>query len=195
MITLFEIVTKGSGDFIFGLLNGIALGRDRDEKVYRGGDYDFKNTHLHKSIAEYLGIGKQYSQFMVPESMIEQATKSLQIFSDDLGYTVETTQEIKGLHFDFSMEIFVRKNGERVLEIIRNREETIRISDFDPEEIVHADAKGAEMYAPEHDYELRGNGRVSGSFSEVLAMYYRLKEVDQVNVTPVEIELAEETAD
>ena len=44
-----------------------------------------------------------------------------------------------------------------------------------------------ELYAPEHDYELRGKGTAQGPFEKILQFYSQLSAIDQVHTEKMEL--------
>lgn len=188
---LYEIVVAGQEEVVYGLLRGLAMGREKNESVYRCSEYDIQTSHHDQSIAEKLGFGKKYSNFIVEESMLEKATESLTAFAEEVEISVESFFEVTGLSFEFEMKIYSEELGDSVKSIIQERNSAIQLAGYDPEEIIKEGAEGAELYAPEHDYTLQGKGDVSGPFSPTLSFYFRLKDISQVKLTPLTIEVAE----
>ncbi|MCF7804794.1 MAG: hypothetical protein K9N46_04395 [Candidatus Marinimicrobia bacterium] len=188
---LYEIVVSGQEDFVHGLLRGFALGREKNEKVYRCSEYNIASNHHKASIASKIGLGKKYSNYVIEESMLQAATEVLKSFEEDLEFTIEKVHEIAGLTFGFSMQIYSEKFGEQALDIIQERDESIELSDYESEEIINEGAEGTEMYAPEHDYVLKGSGTAAGPFGKILSFYYRLQQIEQVDLEMMQIQVAE----
>jgi|GEM_PF-1909019 len=188
---LYEIVVAGQEEVAYGLLSGLAMGREKNETVYRCSSYDIKSTHLDKSIAEKLGFGKKYSNFIVGESMLEAGTKALKSIGNELDIAIESYDELTGLSFQFELKIYSEEVGETAKSVLAERDSSIRISGYEPKEIINEDAEGAELYAPEHDYILQGKGDVKGPFSPTLSFYFRLKDIAQVKLSQLSIQVAE----
>ena len=188
---LYEILVTGEDAFVHGLLQGFALGREKNEKVYWCSDYDIITMHHTQSIASKLGLGKKYSNFVVEASMLQAVTDALESFEEDLDFSVEKVNEVTGLEFDMEIEIFSEKHGKLAQQVIANRDPDITLQDFSGEEMYRKDAEGAELYAPEHEYIYKGEGQVKGPFSTVLSFYYRLKDIPQVKLSKMRIRIAE----
>ena len=147
--------------------------------------------HLEQSILGKLGLGGKYTHYIVEESLVEPATNLIRSLTDEFDIHVEVVEEVDRLIFEFEMQVYSREIGRQVSEIIEERDEDIEVTGFEPEEIVREDAGGPEMYSPEHEYELIGEGKVSGPFSETLSFYYRLKDYEQVHLTELSLQVKE----
>jgi hypothetical protein len=49
------------------------------------------------------------------------------------------------------------------------------------------EGKGIDAYAPLHDYELNGKGRISGAVKGVFDLYYRLGRFEVVELEDMEL--------
>ncbi len=110
----------------------------------------------------------------------------------DLGISLHEVHGVSGLSFDFEVNVFNPEIGKEVLSLIENRDDAIRLEGFEPEEIVEKDAAGTELYAPEHEYELKGKGYAEGPFEKIIAFYSALSEIDQVNCSDMALQVVEE---
>lgn len=188
---LFSIVIKNNTKLVQGLMIGFVAGRGKNERIYHGKDYDIKPVHLQSSIIELLGLGGQYTHYIIQESLVKPVSDLVKSLEEDCGISLESVEEIDHLEFHFELKIYSKEIGERVLEIFRNKEDDITIAGFEPEEIVREDAEGPELYSPEHDYELTGEGDAQGHVQSLLSFYYRLKEIEQVHQSEITLKIKE----
>lgn len=101
----------------------------------------------------------------------------------------EEPRQLSGAQLSFEYKCFSAADGKAIRKLIEeDLPETLVLDDYDFDEIIDADAKGPELYAPLHDYVLKGRGIYRGSFKVVATMARRL--ADQDFVHPGKIELA-----
>lgn len=174
-----------------GLMIGFVAGRGKNERIYHGKDYDIKPVHLHSSILDLLGLAGQYTHYIIEESLVQPVTQLVKSLEGEYGITLESIEEIDHLEFHFDLKIYSKEIGARVMEIFQNKEDDIVITGFEPKEITREDAAGAELYSPEHDYELTGEGDVQGLVQSLLPLYYRLKEIEQVHLSEITLKIKE----
>lgn len=186
---LYDLVVEGNTQLAQGLMIGFVAGRNKNEHIYHGKDYHIKPMHLDESILDKLGLGKKYTHYVIVDSLVEPSIKLIETLTEEFGIEVVSVEEVKDLSFDLELKIYSKEIGEAVKKIIANRDEVIELTGYQPEEKIREDAKGQELYAPEHDYELTGTGSVGGPFQETLAFYYRLWEYDQVHLSELSLKI------
>jgi len=191
-MNLYEIVIQHKPVVAYGFLRGFILGRNNEEALYRGEDYNISSAHLKQDIADKLGLHGRYSTFVIEESVLGPLTEAIQLVESDLGISLHKVHGISGLSFDFEVEIFNRDIGKEVLALIENRDDAIQLKGFEPEEKVEKDAAGAELYAPEHEYELTGSGHAEGPFEKIIEFYSALSDIDQVDCSDMALQVVEE---
>jgi len=184
---LYEIVVKNRPEFTDGFVHGFGLGRAKGEQVYRCSDYNISAVHLKKHIADMLGIGGKYSNYVVEESLVKPLEEAFDTLKEPADLETQEIHEVQGLRFRFEVRIFAKKLGEKAKRIIDGRDEEIDLSGYEPKEIIHEDAAMTELYAPEHDYELRGQGTAQGPFEKILQFYSQLSDIDQVHTEKMEL--------
>jgi len=188
---LFSIVIKNNTNLVQGLMIGFVAGRGKNERIYHGKDYDIKPVHLQSSIIDLLGLGGQYTHYIIQDSLVEPITDLIKSLEEEYGISLESVEEIDHLEFHFELKIYSKEIGDRALEIFRNKGDDINVTGFQPEEVVREDAQGPELYSPEHDYELTGEGDVQGEVQSLLSFYYRLKEIEQVHLSEITLKIKE----
>lgn len=187
---LIEVIIQGKEERVLGFVYGLAGGQDFSEKVYRCQDHDISSKHHREGIAKYLGIGGKYTNFILPGSLEEPLLQALNRYGEQLGISLKDKMEVHGLTFEFKGRIYSEKIAGEVREIIEGRDEEIGLSGYEPEERVHDEAEGYELYAPEHDYELRVFGKVQGPFDAVLSFYKQLEDFSQIHTSDLECEVS-----
>ena len=59
------------------------------------------------------------------------------------------------------------------------------LPDYKPVEEIHKEAKGIELYAPEHDYKVSAEGTVEGPLPEIIGLYEQAKEKDLIKLKEI----------
>jgi hypothetical protein len=60
-----------------------------------------------------------------------------------------------------------------------------------PTETLDPKAKGVEMYAPEHDYELHAEGSATGGFADIFPFFRKAVDHPLVHAEDIHLEYAE----
>ena len=98
------------------------------------------------------------------------------------GERVET-RPIAGARFEFSIAAYSEEHGRRILDWFERLPEGVRLEPAEPFRVRRDPrARGNEMYAPVHEYELRGEGAVEGELGGVLALLRLCRAEDLVRV-------------
>ncbi len=186
---LVEVIIEGKEERVLGFIYGLAGGQEVTGPVIRCQDHDFSTEHHQQGIAKLLGIGGKYTNFILPQSLETPLRKALEKYGDALDLRLKNVQEVRALSFEFSGKIYSREIGDQVRALLDSPDDQLEISGYEPEEEVHEEAKGPELYAPQHDYELRISGKVRGPFRAVNDLYLKLKEFEQVSAAEMKCEL------
>lgn len=178
--------------FIAGFLTGRGLGGKvfycEKEKIH----FDIgEDDGLADRLKEWIGFHKLMATPLVIEEKIHgPVVEAFHGSRHDIALTVKVDQPIKSASFVVRFTVYNREIGAKVHEVVKNPPEGITLSDdFLIEEIVHKNAKGVEGYAPEHDYELKGEGTIKGDLETVIDFRNRVKVADLVHCDPIELEI------
>ncbi len=188
---LYEIVIQHKPEIALAFLKGLVFGRNKNEQLFPCAACNISTAHLKKHIANRLGLSGKYSNFVVEASLLEPVTEGIKEVASDLHIELHEVHEVTGLRFDFKVNIFNEEIAEKAKQIIEQRDDEIQLHGYEPKEVVHDEAEGAELYAPEHDYELRGKGTVEGPFHKVKALHDQLDAIDQVECSKMALLIAE----
>ncbi len=172
-----EVVLEGHYELIFGLLEGFKLGSGKEGIYYFNKKVGVKTETLSEVIKEWVSFANKMHHIIIEEgfyndlmSKIKGAKEQKQIH---VKY-VKSSKLIKGGSFDFSFKTFGKKYGDEIKEMFKSLPVGIELMDFKEEEKVDKDAKGVEMYAPAHDYELKGSGKIKGDIKAVIDFRHKL---------------------
>ena len=99
---------------------------------------------------------------------------------------VETHKVVRG-YFEFKFETANRQVAGRIKRIFNNLPAGLRTTDYDPEEIINPDAKGAEGYAPLHPYVFKGKGVVEGDPAALYHFRNKCEDNEHIDADDIEI--------
>jgi len=101
-------------------------------------------------------------------------------------------QTLEKARLEFEFQCYSRADGEAIRKVIENDlPENVQLEDYSVDETVDEEARGPELYAPLHDYVLKGSGTYWGAFKGILMIARRLSDQDFIHPKKIELELAD----
>jgi hypothetical protein len=179
----YELIIQGDKKTSRAYLEGFLRGKNirsgvifcKDYKISSRHDIkgpDFRHEHLH--LICVTGIKTSIL------SAVKRAPESLSI-------TVEMERALASISFEFSFETFNKEIGAKLKRMFHNPPKGVEIEDFDENEEILPEAKGVEAYAPLHDYQYKGGGKVTGDVEQVLFFHKKLKDLELVDVNDIQL--------
>jgi hypothetical protein len=98
---------------------------------------------------------------------------------------------IREAWFDYRFRAFTRRDASAIRRALAALPAGVRAEDAATREERDPSARGAELYAPLHDYVFSGRGRLRGPFAEVLALRRSLGEIAMLEVGEIRLDLDE----
>ena len=185
-----EVVLEGHEKAIQGLLEGFALGTSTECHYYFSKDWGIKTETFMEAVLEWISLKAKLHHVIMNEDMfksLEDAIKSSNNLSVTDKNTVKSSKEIKGASFTFDAVTYGKKYGEEIKKMLSNTPNGIKLENYNPKEEIQEDAKGVEMYAPDHDYVFEAKGTISGDVHAVIEFRKILD--DYPLITPDEIKI------
>ncbi len=189
-IQYFEIVFEGHLDAVAGFLEGFALASGETNAYVFSDDSGIKADTMSQAILEWMSLKTKLQHVVIQESLYKKIASALQTVKGEALITskhIHSAKAIKSASFSFTTKTYGKKYGEEIKTLIANHPASITVSGFKPEETVASDAKGAELYAPTHDYEFEGTGKVSGPIDDLLPFYKTLDEYPLIEVEKISL--------
>ncbi|MGC8762155.1 MAG: hypothetical protein ACP5VN_00745 [Acidobacteriota bacterium] len=184
-----EVVVEGPRGWDLGFIQGFFRARGAKGAVLDAEYEGFDCSGFREKLAELLHPGRERLHLIVPESL--EALLAEAVAASGEGphpLSIVARRPIGGAAFSFSFRIFSREVGERVKDLLLHPPEGVLVEWSGPlEERIDPRARGTELYAPSHDYELRGEGACTGSLEAVLALHQRLKREEPVHLRRLEL--------
>ena len=189
--TFYEVVFEGHYHTIFGLLEGFMMGADKEWTYYFSRRVHVKQDTFADVLREWVTLGGKLHHVLIDEDFLNAFKVALKKRSDDskvgLKY-IKSEKKILSGRFGFTFKAYAKKFGDEIKELLENLPAGVELIDYNPVEKIDKDARGVELYAPEHEYTFEGEGVIQGSVPEILSMSRALRrhpliEVDSVSLT------------
>jgi len=188
----YELVITGHEDFVKGLLRGIAAGARSSSRVMFNNEHNINRTTIAKRIKEFFDASSTHTHVILDESIVDLIEEVLAEEGEKLKVSIVSKLKLISASFTFKYTAYAEKHGKMLKSIFEDLSESISMSaDYDPQESIHPEAKGAEGYAPEHDYEINAKGTVTGDLNEIMKLYERCDNEPLVKSEKIELEFEE----
>jgi len=185
----YELVIKGHEDFVKGLLRGIAAGAKSSSRVLFNNEHNISRATIAEKIKEFFDASSTHTHVILDESLVNLIGKVLENEGENLEVSIVSKIKVTAASFKFEYTAYAENHGKTLKGIFEDLSEGISVSsNYDPKESIHPDAKGAEGYAPEHDYEIHAEGSVSGNFNEIMKLRERCDDEPLVKTRKIELE-------
>lgn len=181
MADYYEIIIRGDANVVDAYLKGFLAGRGIKSGFFFSREWPFHLKHVWERL-KYRGE----VEHVVCVAGLRQ-TISGSIDRSNVDIEVKEMRKIESMSFHFDFKTANRKAGAAIKRALRSLPPGVAIEDLDPVESVRPDARGAEGYAPLHDYEFEGKGVVTGDVDGVLKMHKRLSGNDSFRVEDIDI--------
>ena len=184
-----EIVVVGPRGFTLGFIEGFLRGRGVDGDVLDAEREGFDVASLRERVRELLHPKVDTLHLLTPETLapaVREAVGAAALRGASMAIRHE--RPLAGARFSFSFAVYSRPHAERIRGYFEHLPEGARLSpDSSFVESLHPDEIGVEVYAPAHDYDLRGKGTVVGSMEGVLSLYRTCRDEELIRESPVEL--------
>jgi hypothetical protein len=168
-----EFVIDGPKGWDLGFVRGFLHGRGMDGRVIDAEKEGFDCAPLREHLKEMLHPDSDTAHLLVPEDLTSEVEEAVQA-SGGAGFpmVIRHRRPVHGARFTFSVHLYSREVGKKVLSLFTQLPPQVTLNmtkEF--EERVDPAARGVELYAPTHDYELKGEGTLEGELEPVLSIY------------------------
>ena len=184
----YELVIEGHEDFVKGIVRGIVAGSKSGAKVLFNNEQNINRTSLGDKIKGFFDTSTVHTHLVVDSditSLIEDAVGSE---GEELEIKILSKRLVVSSSFKFKYKAYAENYGTMLKEIFENLPESVTLSDdYEPKEEIHPESKGAEAYAPEHDYIIKAKGSVSGDLDALLELYARCRKEPLIKIENIEL--------
>jgi hypothetical protein len=163
-----EIIIKGDEGKIRPFLRGYFAGAGISEGFYFGRDCSF-HRHFLLELLKYKGEVVHLVYDTKLTSTVNAALRRVMNYEHE----IKESRDVVRARFRFDFQTANKKVAGAIKRMLKRLPEGVELVDYEPEEIVHSDAKAVEGYAPLHPYEFKGKGQIEGDVGGVVTMHQR----------------------
>ncbi|MGE5236915.1 MAG: hypothetical protein ACM3O7_11255 [Acidobacteriota bacterium] len=189
----YEIIVEGPQDAVRGFIAGFESGRGERQTLVFGRDLPLAPGSFQERLAG-LFASVRHTMLFGPELAVTDLARALRERGAEAGLEVSATRRLTRARFAFRAEVFSRDVVARIrTEMFAGLPEGVALVDVDEHEQVDAQARGQELYSPEHAFVYRLSASCQGPFPGVVEMHRRARGLEFVE--PEEIYIEAETLD
>lgn len=186
-----KLAVKGSESVVRAFLTGLECGLGQRGVFVLAADLDMVGESLGGRLRSLFESHEHVLVFAQPD-FADRAADVLSRRGSDVTLAVEGRFLVESASFRFAAETFVPAVAESIRQaMLTELPEGVSAEDVDEREEHHPDARGAELYAPEHEFSYRLKGTIRGSFAGVLEVHRRARETDLVEAGGITVAGAE----
>ena len=153
--------------------------------VVFGDDVGLERESVHERLRALLKGG--HHAVLVPDDVASALADALARGGGAVGMRIADRHPLTGASFRFSVEVYSREVATQIRLALRALPPGVRFEQQSEHEEEHADAKGVELYAPEHHYAYRASGTLVGPVAGVLDVRRGLGEIEAVTLAPLHL--------
>jgi hypothetical protein len=178
-----EVTIEGSVELVKGFFAGFLEGRDIAGNVFFGEEYHIETESPVGLLMRLTGIHGKTCTVIVGAGLSDLLSAALNKRRSIVPLRILKVRPVISAGFDVHFRTYSKEVGAELKNLLNQLPEgVISKSGFDLQEKFVPEGKGVEAYAPLHDYELHGKGRISGDVKGVFDLYHQLGrfEVDEL---------------
>ena len=183
-----EVTVEGSIEVVKGFVAGFLEGRGVSGDVFFGGDYPIEKGSPAGLLMRLTGIRGETCTLVVEAGLHELLAAALEKRRGIVPLRVLKVRPVVSAAFDVSFRTYSREVGTELKGQFERLPVGVSLGEgFEIQEKVTPEGKGVDAYAPLHEYELRGRGRIEGDVKEVFTLYHRLERFEVAELGDMEL--------
>ncbi|MBD3236405.1 MAG: hypothetical protein GF330_06865 [Candidatus Eisenbacteria bacterium] len=180
-----ELVFEGSLPVVRAFLVGLAIGRNWSAEMLFCDEVGIAAESRGHRLLEKLHLEKDLTHVLVPERQVEAVHEAIRAARGRTGLRLRADRGLRGAGFHYEFETFSRPVAARIRRLLAQRPESVTVEDCEQREEEHPEARGAEGYAPAHDYVFAGCGNAWGPFTDLLTWHRLLAKHEWMQVSKI----------
>ncbi len=187
-----EVTVEGGLDLVKGFVAGFLEGRGISGDVFFGSDYQIEGESPAGLLMRLMGLRGETCTLVVGTGLHELLAAALERRRGIVPLRILKVCPVASAAFDVSFRTYSRAVGAELGELFGSLPVGVSLGErFEMQEKVTPEGKGVEAYAPLHEYELRGRGRIEGGVKGVFSLYHRLERFEVVQRGDMELAYSE----
>lgn len=189
-----QVVIEGRDPYVRGFLRGLAAGGGTGRWPLFHADLGIESRSAGEVLKEWVGLHRDATWAVIDARDLDAVRRAV----DDPRepeLALRSAQPIEAARFRFEVQTYSAELGAQIRASFEGLPAGVTLVGWDPLERRDPSAQGVELYAPTHDYELRGSGQIDGPFRAVLVLHEQARRTDLVRESRLELELGAELGD
>ena len=183
-----EIVIECSEKVLRAFVAGYEVGLGHREGLVLGCDLDLEKSSLTERVRELFDAGSHQVVFAT-STVADRLAGTIRRDGAAAGVRLESVREVTGARFVFSAEAYSKDVGAVIHQnLFGEVPEGVTYANREESEEMDPEARGAELYAPMHDYTYKAGATVSGPFPSILELHRRAANLDFVHAGPIHVD-------
>jgi len=188
----FEVIIGGSSDLLKGFVVGFLEGRGVEGDIFFGEDCQIKKESPVGLLMRLTGTRDKSCTVIVGAGLHKLLTAALEKRQHVIPLHIVQVHEINAASFDVRFKTYSKEVGKEINNLLTHLPDGVtRESGFEMHEKLTPEGRGIDAYAPLHEYELNGKGRISGSVKEIFDLYCQLGSYEVVELGDMELAYGE----
>jgi len=184
----FEVTIEGNLELMKGFVAGFLEGRGVVGDVFFGDDYHIDGENPAGLLLRLTGIRGETCTVIVGTGLHNLLAVALEKRRRVVPLKILKVRQIVHAAFEIAFRTYSREAGAELKALLDGLPEGVgRDADFKLHEVLDPEGKGVDAYAPLHEYELDGKGRISGSVKGVFGLYHRLGRFEVAELGDIEL--------
>ena len=190
-VTFYRLILVGPEEMVHGFLTGLAIGAGHHAHYYYTDTDEFADDDSKVSrLEEWLKLKARRTQVAVDNGTRALLRKHRRRMVHETGIVLEEERRIRAASFTFHYEAYAARYRDEIDAVLQALPAGCRLLNHERDERVDPSARGAELYSPTHDYELKGSGTIRGRLDRVVEAYEILDSHPLIQPDPIALELA-----
>ncbi len=179
------ITVVGAERTLRAFVAGFEAGREHQDPVLFADDAGIRESTLAERVHDVLAA-RSHHLVLAPDGAAAALVAALNEMGRDVDLLVGGRTTVLSAALDFKAEVFSEELAAKVRsELCDSLPPDVTVERSSGQERHEDDARGVELYAPEHAFSYRVSGRVAGALPGVLEMRRRALEFELVTVEPI----------
>jgi len=162
----YELIIRGDDKRVVAYVEGFMRGKGIKSGYLFTAGLPIEIGHLRELVKYHGDVAHVLCEAGLRATVVSAVNGAREHF----GFEVVETHKLRGASFRFECSTANRDVGTKIKRILSRLPEGVSLSEYEPEEIVDAGARGVEVYSPTHHYEFRARGVAGGDVTGVLKL-------------------------
>ncbi len=182
-----EIVFEGAPKVVRAFLAGLAVGKGWAEMPVLCEDAGIRSEPLGHKILERLHLEKTAVHVVAPERQASSIVSAARQVGKKVGLSLKVGRPIADAYFEYRFRVFSRRLKGRIKRVLSALPPGVRLEDATEREIVEPEARGAELYTPEHEYVFEGSGTLRGAVPGLVELRFKMSRIEWFEVEEIRL--------